>query len=341
LSSQSIADSFGASARPRKGDGEIFRGNSNSALKHEPSCNFYRAAVKFDLRNGRTMTTSFKAITSCVVLIAVVFVSAHAQFFGGGGRRSLQIRNPETIKEQEEMEKAVAPEFKEDVFTFARLRFGGDQGFGFGRGRSWNDDTPDADLSLIYRLFQSTSLKVRPGLNYVDITTKDLASYPFVYVAAAGSLTLTDDEATALRTYLLGGGFMMVDDFWGDSQWEQFYGQIKRVFPDREPVLLTMTNRIFQTVFNFTKAPQIPSVGSFLNYGLTYDVDYDFETKGHEPHYLGIYDDKQRMMVVICHNNHFGDGWEHETQDPIYFDQISEPMAYPMFINILVYAMTH
>jgi hypothetical protein len=68
------------------------------------------------------MTTSFKAITSCVVLIAVVFVSAHAQFFGGGGRRSLQIRNPETIREQEEMEKAVAPEFKEDVFTFARLK---------------------------------------------------------------------------------------------------------------------------------------------------------------------------------------------------------------------------
>lgn len=287
------------------------------------------------------MTTSYKAITSCAVLIAVVFVSAHAQFFGGG-RRSLQIRDAETIKEQEEMEKAIAPEFKEDVFTFARLRFGGDQGFGFGRGgKRWDDDTPTADLSLTYRLYQSTSLKVRPGLNYIDITTKDLASYPFVYVAAAGSIVFTDDEVAALRTYLLGGGFMMVDDFWGDSQWEQFYSQIKRVFPDREPVLLTMDNRIFHTVFNFTQAPQIPSVGSFLNTGLTYDVGYDFDTKGHEPHYFGIYDDKQRMMVVICHNNHFGDGWEHETQDPIYFDQISEPMAYPMFINILVYAMTH
>jgi hypothetical protein len=287
------------------------------------------------------MTNTFKTIASCALLIAVVFVSAQAQFYGGGGRRSLQIRNPETIKEQEEMEKAIAPEFTEDVFTFARLRFGGDQGFGFGRGRTWNDDTPDADLSLTYRLFQSTSLKVRPGLNYIDITTKDLASYPFVYVAAAGSIVFTDDEVAALRTYLLGGGFMMVDDFWGDSQWEQFYSQIKRVFPDREPVLLTMDHRIFHTVFNFTKAPQIPSVGSFLNTGQTYDVGYDFDTKGHEPHYFGIYDDKQRMMVVICHNNHFGDGWEHETQDPIYFDQISEPMAYPMFINILVYAMTH
>jgi hypothetical protein len=288
------------------------------------------------------MTTSFKAIASCVALFFVVgTMSARAQFLGGGYSRNFEIRNAETIKEQDEMAKAIAPEFSEDVFTFARLRFGGDQGFGFGRGRSWNDDTPDADLSLTYRLFQVTSLKVRPGLNYIDITTKDLADYPFVYVAAAGSLVLTDDEVAALRNYLLSGGFLMVDDFWGDEQWQQFYTQIKRIFPDREPVLLTIDNRIFHTVFDFKQAPQIPSVGSFRNTGLTYDVGYDYDSKGHEPHYYGIYDDKQRMMVLVCHNNHFGDGWEHETQDPIYFDRISEPMAYPMFINILVYAMTH
>lgn len=289
------------------------------------------------------MTSSYKAVRLCVVLLLIVsFLSARAQFFGGGGfRRSYAIRNPETIKEQEAMEKAVAPEFKEDVFSFARLRFGSDRDYGYGRGRTWNDDTPDADLSLAYRLYQVTSLKVRPGLSYIDITTKDLADYPFVYVAAAGSLTLSDDEVAALRNYLLGGGFLMVDDFWGDEQWQQFYEQIKRVFPDREPVALTMENRIFHTVFDFKKAPQIPSVGSFLNTGLFYDPGYDYGNKGHEPHYFGVYDDKQRMMVVICHNNHFGDGWEHETQDPIYFDKVSEPMAYPMFINILVYAMTH
>lgn len=289
------------------------------------------------------MTTSFKTFALCLMLLVVVlFLSAHAQFFGGGGfSRAYQFRNPEIIKEQEEMEKAVAPAFKEDVFTFARLRFGGDQGFGFGRERTWNDDTPNADLSLTYRLYQVTSLKVRPGLNYIDITTKDLAGYPFVYVAAAGRMNLTDDEVAALRNYLLNGGFLMADDFWGNTEWQQFYGQIKRIFPDREPVELTLDNRIFHTVFDFKKAPQIPSVGSFLNTGLTYDMGYDFGSQGHGPHYFGIYDDKQRMMVIICHNNHFGDGWEHETEDQSYFDSISEPMAYPMFINILVYAMTH
>jgi hypothetical protein len=47
------------------------------------------------------------------------------------------------------------------------------------------------------------------------------------------------------------------------------------------------------------------------------------------------------MMALLCHNNHFGDGWEHETEDVRYFDMYSEPMAYPMLINIVVYAMSH
>lgn len=289
------------------------------------------------------MSTSSKAITSGVVLlVAIVLLSARAQYFGGGGsRRSYEIRNPELIREKEEMEKALDPKFKEDVFTFARLRFGADLGYRFGGGRLWDDDSPEADLNLIFRLYQVTSLKVRPGLNYIDITTKDLANYPFVYLAAAGRLVLTDDESTALRHYLLNGGFLMVDDFWGDDQWQHFYEQIKRVFPNREPVELTLDHRIFHTVFDFKKAPQIPSVGAFLRTRQSYDPGWPYFDKNHDPHYYAIYDDKQRMMVIICHNNHFGDGWEHETDDTSYFDSFSEPMAYPMFINILVYAMTH
>ena len=47
------------------------------------------------------------------------------------------------------------------------------------------------------------------------------------------------------------------------------------------------------------------------------------------------------MIALICHNNHYGDGWEHEGDDPSYFDRFSEPMGYPMLINILVYTMSH
>ena len=267
---------------------------------------------------------------------------AHGQFWGGGRYRGgLEIRNPEEIKEQEDMANALKPGFREDTFTFARLRFDADTGYGLGRGRLWDDDTPEADLTLTYRLYQLTSLKVRPGLNFIDITPKDLEKYPFVYVAAAGRLDLSDDEAAALRRYLTSGGFLMADDFWGDEQWHHFYDEIKRVFPNREPVELTLDNPIFHNVFDLKKLPQIPSVGAFLAYRTFYDPGPSYAERGHEPHYYGIYDDKQRMMVLICHNNHFGDGWEHETDDHSYFDTISEPMAYPMFMNILFYVMTH
>jgi hypothetical protein len=285
-----------------------------------------------------------KTITPCVVLlVAIFFLSAQAQFFGGGRyrNRTYEIRDPELIREQEEMQKSLDPRFSEDVFTFARLKFEGDRDYRFGGGRIWEDDAPQADLSLTYRLHQVTSLKVRPGLNFVDITAKDLPDYPFVYAASGGRMVLTDEEVGALRNYLLNGGFLMVDDFWGDDQWQHFYGQIKKIFPDREPVELTLDNRIFHTVFNFKKEPQIPSVGAFLRDQQSYDPGWPYFEKDHDPHYYAIYDDKQRMMAIICHNNHYGDGWEHETDDHSYFDRFSEPQAYPMFINILVYAMTH
>ncbi|MGA2747937.1 MAG: DUF4159 domain-containing protein [Verrucomicrobiota bacterium] len=280
---------------------------------------------------------ALKGAALCAVLLALF--SAHAQF--GRGRFGRRFRtDPETQREQQLMEKSLDPAFKEDVFTFARLKFEADRAYQYGGWRSWDDDTPEADLNLIFRLFEVTSLKVRPGLTFIDITPKELANYPFVYLAAAGRVDLAQDEAAALRQYLLNGGFLMVDDFWGDVQWRHFYEQIKRVFPDREPVEMSLDHPIFHAVFNFRQQPQIPSVGTFLQEGLSYDPA-PYVEKNHDPHYYGIYDDKERMMVLICHNNHYGDGWEHEGQDESYFDTYSEPMGYPMLINILVYATTH
>ena len=129
------------------------------------------------------------------------------------------------------MQKAINPEFQEDIFTFARLKFDADSDDRYGGGRMWDDDTPDADLNLIFRLHDVTSLKVRPGLNFIDITIKDLANYPFVYLASGGRVVFTDDEVAALRQYLLNGGFIMADDFWGDDQWGHCYEQFSGFYP--------------------------------------------------------------------------------------------------------------
>lgn len=293
----------------------------------------------------RLARTGFKyAAAAAVILISLLLWQAYAQYRGGWGWRGrrLEIQNAEEERENELMEKAIDPAFKEDVFTFVRLKFGEEErGYRFGGGRSWDDDSPEADLNVIFRLYETTSLKVRPGLHFIDITTNELANYPFVYVAAAGRLVLSGAEADCLRRYMLNGGFVMADDFWGDDQWHHFYEQLKGIFPNREPVELTLDHPIFRTVFKFKKLPQIPSVGAFISYRLPYDPGWPYAEKDHDPHYYAVFDDKNRMMMLICHNNHYGDGWEHEGDDHTYFDTFSEPMGYPMLINILVYAMSH
>jgi Domain of unknown function (DUF4159) len=312
------------------------------------SCQSWQDFVQQKKMVMRSFRTRFQrpagiyAALGALFIIACLLVSAHAQY---GGRRQGRFRRDygDDIRnrQQEQMQKALDPAFTEDVFTFARLRFNTDYG-GYGRGaRGWDDDSPDADINLTYRLFEATSMKVRPGFNFIDITTQDLANYPFVYMAGAGRVSLSQEEAEALRDYMLNGGFLMVDDFWGDEQWEHFAEQAKMIFPTRRPEQLSLTNQIFHMVYNFKKQPQIPSVGDFYSTGHSYDYRYDYSGMNHDPHYFGIYDDKRRLMMLICHNNHYGDGWEHEGDDVTYFDVFSMPMGYPMLINILAYTMAH
>ena len=234
---------------------------------------------------------------------------------------------------------SVDPGFKEDIFSFARLRYTSHGGGRWGGGRRWSTDAPEADFNLLFRLQQMTSLKVNPNVTYIEITPENLANYPFVYMVEPGALELTDEEVTALRAYLLNGGFLMVDDFWGDAEWENFYFQIKRVFPDREPIDLPLEHPIFHSVFDLKEKPQMPSIDVFLSTGLTYEP---FGRTGAEQvHYRGFLDDKGRLVAIICHNTDLGDGWEREGEDATYFKRFSEKMAYPMMINIIFYAMTH
>ena len=155
-----------------------------------------------------------------------------------------------------------------------------------------------------------------------------------------------DEEVAALRKYLLGGGFLMVDDFWGDYEWENFYREFKRVFPDREVFDLTLDHPIFNMVFplkeTLDELPQIPNVGTGIESeftGITWE--YNKGPGAEEPHYRGVADDEGRLMAIICHNTDLGDGWEREGASPFYFKEFSEKKAYPLGINIVFYAMTH
>jgi hypothetical protein len=212
------------------------------------------------------------------------------------------------------------------------------------RGGSWYTDAPDSDLNFSFRLQQMTSLKVDPKGRVLELTDPELFDYPFIYMLEVGDLEFSEEEVACLKRYLLNGGFLMVDDHWGEDEYENFHQQIKRVFPDKEPVDLPLEHPIFHCVFDLKEKPQIPGIDwarrrRFSGSKATWERDGDPST--HDVHYRALFDDKNRMMAIICTNTDLGDGWEREGEEEWYFHEFSEKKAYPMGINIVFYAMTH
>jgi hypothetical protein len=229
----------------------------------------------------------------------------------------------------------------DDVFTFVRIQYDSGHG-GLARpGRKWRTDYPDSDLNFSYRLQELTSMEVNPDGKILRLTDPELSDYPFIYMIEPGDIVLAEDEVLALRNYLLNGGFLMVDDFWGDWEWRVFYQALKQVFPDREPEELELDHPIFHCVFDLQEKPQVPAIQDAIA-GRDSGVTWEWRKAGAKTvHYRQIRDDDGRMMCIICFNTDLGDGWEREGEDRWYFKEFSEKKAYPMGVNIVFYALTH
>lgn len=238
----------------------------------------------------------------------------------------------------------VSKELPNDTFTFARLRYNSMSRGGRGWGRSnrkWATDYPDSDMNMSYRLQQLTSLQVNPNGAVVDIHPEQIRHFPFLYMIEVGDIDLTDEEAKTLREYMLNGGFIMVDDFWGTREWDNFEVALKQIWPDRKIEEIPLEHEIFHMVFPLKVKPQIPHI-RFAEYVINQGITYEFDKPGSEHvHYRGYFDDKRRLMMVICWNTDTGEGWEQEGTDPWYFKEFSEKYAYPLGINIIFYSLTH
>ena len=238
--------------------------------------------------------------------------------------------------------------FEKDVFSFARVRWTRLTRFRnnvWWNGGYWYSDSPDSDLNLSFRLQQLTSIKVNPDGRFIDLTDPELFDYPWIYMVEPGLMILEDAEVPVLRKYLLNGGFLMADDFWGKWQWANFEREIRRVLPEGNWVELETNHPIFHIVYDL-KVPeerlQIPNVVIGRNAdktGITWEHHEGEECR--DIHFRALFDNKNRLMVLGCYNTDNGDGWEREGEDVYFFHRFSENIAYPLAINIIVYTMSH
>ncbi len=257
------------------------------------------------------------------------------------------------------------PGFELDVFTFVRIIYKYALDYSSPRvSRSasfwgWITDYPDSDLNFSFRIQQVTSIKVDPDARVLHLTDPALFDYPFIYMVEPGRMELRDEEVPILRKYLLNGGVLWVDDFWGQKQWDNMEFEIKRALPQGEFVDLPMAHPIFHCVFdlkgplNKLQTPNQPQGARSLIpgnpfYGVTWEVNHDDYdnwdrqgTAAHDMHVRAICDAKGRIMVIATHNCDMGDSWEREGEDDGFFHEFSEKRGFPLGINIIFYLMTH
>jgi hypothetical protein len=217
-------------------------------------------------------------------------------------------------------------------FAFARLRYtsvSSEPGFEFA---SWGTDAPKADRQFVMGLRRLTRVHTRSVEEVVKLTDDGIFDWPWVYAVEVGHWKLSDREAARLGEYLSRGGFLMVDDFHGSYEWETFLQSMRRVFPGRPVVDMEDSDAAFHTVYDLTNRVQVPGIQYWYS-GRIYEKD------GVEPHWRGIYDDRGRLMVAICHNQDNGDAWEW-ADHPRYPEHYAS-QAYRMGINYVIYAFTH
>ena len=199
-------------------------------------------------------------------------------------------------------------------------------------GPRWAIDYPKAEQQFLTALKRLTVIDAYGDHNAIALDDPDLRNHPFLYVLEVGSLNMDRDDAQALREYLLSGGFLVIDDFWGSWEWESFQQQIELALPEYKIVEVPEDHPVFHAFYDIDKVIQVPNLEKG-KVGPTYEKD------GKVPHVRGIFDEKGRLMVLINWNTDLGDAWEW-ADDPLYPLKYST-YAYEIGINFVVYGMSY
>jgi hypothetical protein len=232
-------------------------------------------------------------------------------------------------------------------FVVARLMYPGQLGdvtgmgggFSFGGGGDWREggtawavDYPRGDRYFARILRRLTTIDVRSVEQPVNLDDgDDVYDWPYLVVGLPGFWELTGEQVAKLRDYLLRGGFLLADSFFGADEWDGFERYMKQVFPDRDIVDLPAGHPMFRGVYDLGDPGQVPNWNSLGRGG--------FRKDGATPHWRAILDDNQRVMVAIAFNNDLGDSYQW-ADDPEYPADGAQ-LGLRMGVNLAVYALTH
>jgi hypothetical protein len=269
-----------------------------------------------------------RRLVAVLLGLVCLFVAAQVQAQFPRGLQTLRFATPDDIQ---------------GGFQFCRVAF---REHIRGHGGNWQVDSPWAEINLSIRLSELTTTTISrtpsgdPDYLVIRLTDDVLFQCPFIMMTEVGSAYLDEIEAGRLRDYLLKGGFLWADDFWGSYAWDWWEAQIRQVFPRAEyPIVdLPHDHALFRSQFEIEGgAPQIAAIGRWIQMGGgTSELGADSEVV----HTRAILDDHGRIMVLMTHNTDLGDSFEREAEDPQYFLTMSVP-GYAFGINTLLYALTH
>ena len=240
-----------------------------------------------------------------------------------------------------------------DALTLVRIRYNSTGGYGASwysyEGRDWErweTDFPRAEKNFLLRLTELTSIRANPKPLAMRLTDKRIFDHPLIYMSDIGWQKLSQSERAALRTYLERGGFLWVDDFWGDAELRSLHRNMGELKPGWEWKSVPADHAILKCVYELKECPQIPARIFYAQSRMTHDPPgvHRFPSGGmrgvRSVNFLGLFDKEDRLMAIATHNTDVADGWEREGESKDFFERFSVS-SYAFSINVLVYAMSH
>jgi hypothetical protein len=272
-----------------------------------------------------------RSLRLAVPLALLVCAAAYAQM-------------PWGIREGRFAPRFAPPTMPDGNFTFCRVMYERVRTEPMGMG--WVTDYPYAEINLMTRLSELTKTTVsrdergQPNHWVVRLTDPALFNCAFTMASDVGTIGLSPEEREQLRRYLLKGGFLWVDDFWGSAAWEHWSAEIARVLPPSEyPITdVPCDDPVLRTQMTVEHVPQITNIQFWRAVGGSSTSERGSDSQ--DAHFRVIRDSHGRIMVVMTHNTDIADSWEREGEDPAFFRQFS-PAGYAFGINVVLHTMSH